>query len=417
MYTYHTHEPKGIRESLFSQHSIILLLFFSQDTLLRSFLGSESWTETDFAESKSTDHPPQNPSNPTNVVDAKPPLSPVVNRLPLNRPRTNTATSRLSTGSSHRRSNPIFPSSDGQMSQIVDPMSSVKPEGAADQKQDGGIIPAEQGTTIKTEQPVGISSLNDKLGGKAEKKIKRGNRKNRSGSEASRGTKSTLKSSAEPLQRTSSVILKPSVSFEQVLVHSPQDFLVRCPMFRRALRSMGHCGKREVPRLEGWVAFRKGNGLQGFGPLRDFSRDDFRYIVLTNGRITNGTYLSGSPTLHVMTSKLDRSGVSVDDIRNLVLAKNMMITSSATSNGSRCISIVDGRNEKVIGTFMPVLIKEALFTDVSKSCLVSESRFGKIMSRNDRADLSPVVLDGQQDAANHALFVLDCELKRNRTHK
>ena len=299
-------------------------------------------------------------------------------------------------------------------------MSSVQPEGATDQKQDTRIIPAEQGSTIKSQQPERCSSLlvNYKLDTKADKKCKRGNRKHRSDSEASRGTKSTLKSSAaEPLQRTSSVILKPSVSFEQVLVHSPQDFLVRCPMFRRALRSMGHCGKREVPRLEGWVAFRKGNGLQSFGQLRNFSRDDFRYIVLTNGRVTNGTYLSGSPTLHVMTSKLDRSGISVDDIRNLGLAKNMMIISSATSNGSRCISIVDGRNEKVIGTFMPVLIKEALFTDVSKSCLVSESRFEKIMSRNDSADLSPVVLDGQQDAANHALFVLDCELKRNRTQK
>ena len=190
-------------------------------------------------------------------------------------------------------------------------------------------------------------------------------------------------------------------------------------MFRRALRSMGHCGKREVPWLEGWVAFSKGNALQTFRPIRDFYRDDLRYIVLTNGRIANSTYLPGSPTLHIMTSKLDKSGVSVDDITNLVLTKNMLITSSATSNGSRCISIVDSRNGKVIGTFMPVLIKEALFTDGSKSCLVSESRFEKIMSRNDAAaaESSQVVLDGQQDAANHALFVLDCELKRHRMQK
>ena len=303
------------------------------------------------------------------------------------------------------------------MSQIVDQMSSVQPEGATDQKQDTRINPAEQGTTIKSQQPIKSSSFHYKSDKKADKKFKRGKRNNGSGSVVSRGPKSTLKSSAEPLQRKGSVILKPSVSFEQVLVHSPQEFLVRCPMFRRALRSMGHCGKREVPWLEGWVAFRKGNDLQSFGPSRNVSRDDIRYIVLTNGRITNGTYLSASPTLHIMTSKLDRSGISVDDVRNLVLAKNMMITSSATSNGSRCISIVDVRNEKAIGTFMPVLIKEALFADVSKSCLVSESRFEKIMSRDDSTDLSPVVLDGQQDAANHALFVLDCELKRNRTHK
>ena len=328
----------------------------------------------------------------------------MVNRLPPNRPRVDTAISRVSTGSSHRRSNPIF--SDGLISQIVGQKSSVQTEGVADQKRE-------------TQQPVRISSIQQKSDKKAEKKFKRGIRKNQSGTVASRGTISTLKRNPVPLQRESSVILKASSSFEQKLVHSPQEFLVRCPMFRRALRSMGHCGKREVPWLEGWVAFSKGNALQTFRPIRDFYRDDLRYIVLTNGRIANSTYLPGSPTLHIMTSKLDKSGVSVDDITNLVLTKNMMITSSATSNGSRCISIVDSRNGKVIGTFMPVLIKEALFTDGSKSCLVSESRFEKIMSRNDAAaaESSQVVLDGQQDAANHALFVLDCELKRHRMQK
>ena len=367
-----------------------------QDNLLRNFLGSGDWSEADSAESKSADHPPQNLSTLTDAVVSKPPLGPIVNRLPPNRPSADTATSRVSTGSSHRRSNPIF--SDGLISQIVGQKSSVQTEGVADQKRE-------------TQQPVRISSIQQKSDKKAEKKFKRGIRKNQSGTVASRGTISTLKRNPVPLQRESSVILKASSSFEQKLVHSPQDFLIRCPMFRRALRSMGHCGKREVPWLEGWVAFSKGNDLQTFRPIRDFYRDDLRYIVLTNGR--------GSPTLHIMTSKLDKSGVSVDDITNLVLTKNMLITSSATSNGSRCISIVDSRNGKVIGTFMPVLIKEALFTDGSKSCLVSESRFEKIMSRNDAAaaESSQFVLDGQQDAANHALFVLDCELKRHRMHK
>lgn len=249
------------------------------------------------------------------------------------------------------------------------------------------------------------------------KKPKRAIWRKRSIAEVPSATSSSVgssanKRSAEPTRRENSIIVKPSTSLEQGLVHSPQEFFIKCPMFRRALRSMGRCGKRERPRLEGWVAFSKGNILQTLGPNNRLCRGDFRYIVLT----TRG----GKPTLHIMTAKKDSNEASVDGVEHLVLRTNMKIISSDVSDGNRrCLSIVDIRNEKVIGTFMPVLINEDLFTDVSKSCLVSDRRFEKIMSglESSEKSLTEEILpwsldDGQLDAANHARFVLDCEMKK-----
>lgn len=172
---------------------------------------------------------------------------------------------------------------------------------------------------------------------------------------------------------------------------------------------MGYCGKRERPRLEGWVAFSKGNTLQTLGPINSLCRDDLRYIVLTSS--------GGTPTFHIMTSKKDSNETSVDGVEHLVLKNNMtLITSDVSDGNTRCLSIVDSRNEKIIGTFMPLLVNEDLFTDGTKSCLVSERRFDKIMSELDKSlseeSLSCSISDGQVDAANHALFVLDCEMKR-----
>ena len=181
-------------------------------------------------------------------------------------------------------------------------------------------------------------------------------------------------------------------------------------MFRRALRSMGYCGKRERPRLEGWCAFSKGSDLQTLGKTDRLCRDDFRYIVLT----TSGSIA----TIHIMTSKKDSSGPSVDGVEHLVLKSHMQIMSSDLINGNtRCLSIVDSRNGKVIGTLVPVLINDDLFTDGSRSCLVSERRFEKIVSElesNGSASSTAAVGldDGQLDAANHARFVLDCQMKK-----
>lgn len=173
---------------------------------------------------------------------------------------------------------------------------------------------------------------------------------------------------------------------------------------------MRYCGKQERPRLEGWVAFHKGNALQTLGSKNQFYRDDFRYIALTAG--------AGVPTLHVMTSKKDANGASVDGVENLVLKKHIKIVVSR-GNHKGCLGIVDSRNNKVIATFMPVLINEDLFTDGSKACLVSDIRFAKIMSglvgnQSGSVPESRMCLadDGQIDAANHARFVLDCEMKR-----
>ena len=222
---------------------------------------------------------------------------------------------------------------------------------------------------------------------------------------------STFHRSAEPARRRNSTILKCSSSFEPEVVYPPQEFLIKCPMFRRALRSMRYCGKQERPRLEGWVAFRKGNALQTLISNNQLCRSDFRYIALTAG--------AGVPTLHVMmTSKKDANGASVDGIENLVLKKHIKIVVSR-GNHKRCLGIVDSRNNKVIATFMPVLINEDLFTDGSKACLVSDIRFAKIMSglvgnQSGFVAESRMCLadDGQIDAANHARFVLDCEMKR-----
>ena len=108
----------------------------------------------------------------------------------------------------------------------------------------------------------------------------------------------------------------------------------------------------------------------------------------------------------------------VDLMDPSVPPRNMKIVcSDVTNDNTRCICIVDRRNEKVIGTFMPILINEDLFTDGSKSCLVSNRRFAKIMSGLLEKSLPEESLpcpvdDGQLDAANHARFVLDCEMKR-----
>jgi len=397
-----------------------------EDKLLRNFLGSADWNEMDFAsESKITDAAAATPSaeDPQQSpigVGAKPPLGPPPNHLPTNLPRVKKNTSRLSTGSFHRRNNSIGLFTDGQISQIVGPKSpnssSVLPTCMpVHPKEDKTNIPSKKMTKGKMVPSLAFSSRprRQKVDKKSAKKSKLAiwRKRNAPGVPSSGScVSSTLNRTAEPKRRENSIILKASASFEQGLIHSPQEFLTKCPMFRRALRSMGNCGKRERPRLEGWVAFSKGNALQTYGPLRDFCRDDFRYIVLTN--------CDGPPTIHIMTSKRESSDTSVDGIERLVLTKNMRATSSETSNGSRCLSIVDSRNGKVIGTFMPVLIKKNLFTDGSQSSLVSENRFQKIISGYESTDTSAteslaLVLDGQQEAANHALFVVDCELKRS----
>ena len=356
----------------------------------------------------------------------KPPLDPLPSsRPPIFHQRVNTASSRSSTGSFHRRSNSIGVFTGDQLTQIIDPkLEKNKPsqrqrsKATMQKAKAGANSSSKKPTKSKFRPPLPLPGRLRQMNSEKTptKKSKRGIWRKRSIAEVPSATSSsvgssTLKRNADPVRRENSIILKPSSSFEPGLVHPPQDFLIKCPMFRRALRSMGYCGKRERPRLEGWVAFSKGNTLQTLGPIHSLCRDDLRYIVLTSSN-------RGTPTLHIMTSKKDSNEASIDGVEHLVLKNNMKIVcSDVTNDNTRCLCIVDRRNEKVIGTFMPILINEDFFTDGTKSCLVSDRRFAKIMSgllekSFSEESLSCPVDDGQLDAANHARFVLDCEMKR-----
>ena len=362
--------------------------FFQQDQLLRDFLGSDeeetAYTIGTIDESITrnavAEHPPE----------GRPPLCPRPPTVPpISRPRTNTTSSRTSTGSFHRRNNSIDTFTGALPLEFADPRSNthymqseVECKGEEKSKKTKGKFGLRRWRKRSTAE-IPSATTYDSFGSKRV---------------------------PMPVQRNNSIILKSSTSVEPEIVHSPQEFLIECPMFRRALRSMGYCGKSERPRIEGWVAFSKGDILQTVGPHRNLRRNNFRYIVLTTKR--------GKPTIHIMTSKMDAKGASVDDVEHLVLTKNMKVTCSDASNGNgRCLCILDSRIDKVIGTIMPVLINKDLFVpDGSKSCLIEEKRFEKIISRSGSSDAqnmeSPSYLDGQLDASNHVRFVLDCEMTK-----